>query len=173
MKGAAGMVVLRAWLLAALACGLVSCASMDSRTMQYIGSPIYPPTDPATVQILRTTPTQPHDQLGEIRIDATTDPAPSIEAVEARLRKDAARLGADAVVVVYDRIQRVGSYVSGGYWYRTVYPVIGRRLIGVAIKYRLPQPPLPPPTMPQQPQPPPAPPPATPQQPQPQPPPPL
>ena len=74
-------------------------------------------------------------------IDASVDPAPPIEAVEARLRNEAAKIGADAVVVVHDRIQRVGTVVSGGYGYRTVFPVTGHRLVGVAIKYT----PLPPP----------------------------
>ena len=68
-------------------------------------------------------------------IDASVDPAPSIEAVEARLRKEAAKIGADAVVVVHDRIQPVGTVVSGGYWYGAVYPVHGRRVVGIAIKY--------------------------------------
>jgi hypothetical protein len=74
-------------------------------------------------------------------IDASIDPEPSIEVVEARLRNEAAKFGADAVVVVYDHIQRVGTVVSGGYWSRTVYPVTGHRLVGVAIKYSPPPPP--------------------------------
>jgi PKD repeat protein len=67
--------------------------------------------------------------LGEVIIDASLDPAPSNEEVDARLRKEAAKIGADAVVVVHDRIQSVGTV------YRTVYAVTARQLVGVAIKY--------------------------------------
>jgi hypothetical protein len=49
---------------------------------------------------LRSEPTRPNDRLGEIMIDASTDPAPPLTEVEAKLRKEAAKLGADAVVVV-------------------------------------------------------------------------
>jgi hypothetical protein len=89
------------------------------------------------VEILRTQPTRPHDRLGEIMIDASTDPAPPIAKVEEKLRKEAAKLGADAAVVVYDRVQPVGVIVSGGYWYRSASTISGRKLVGIAIKYKL------------------------------------
>lgn len=69
---------------------LSSCASVDSYTTQYVGAPHFPPGDPAKVEILRTEPTRPHDRLGEIVIDASTDPAPQITKVEDKLRKEAA-----------------------------------------------------------------------------------
>jgi hypothetical protein len=141
LDAAARSSALHALLLGALACTLVSCASIDSTTTRYAGAPRFPPTDPATVQILRSDPGQPHDRLGEVMIDASVDPEPPIEAVEARLRNEAAKIGADAVVVVYDRIQRVGTIVSGGYGYRTAFPVTGHRVVGIAIKYGPPPPP--------------------------------
>jgi hypothetical protein len=51
------------------------------------------PGDPAKAEILRSEPTRPNDRLGEIMIDASTDPAPPITEVEAKLRKEAAKLG--------------------------------------------------------------------------------
>ena len=69
-------------------------------------------------------------------VDATMDPAPPIEEVEERLRQEAATLGADAVVIVHDRIQPTAVYVTGGWWTRSVQTVTGRKLIGVAIKYK-------------------------------------
>ena len=123
-------------LLAALACALASCTSIDSHTTQYVGAPHQPPSDPARVEILRTEPTRPHDRLGEVMVDASVDPAPPIAEVEARLRNEAAKIGADAVVIVYDHVQPVGAFVSGPWWGRTVDTITGRKLIGVAIKYQ-------------------------------------
>jgi hypothetical protein len=123
-------------LLATLACALASCASIDSHTTQYVGAPHQPPSDPARVEILRAEPTRPHDRLGEVMVDVSTDPAPPIAEVEARLRKEAAKIGADAVVVVYDHVQPVGAFVTGPWWGRSIDTVTGRQLIGVAIKYR-------------------------------------
>jgi len=123
-------------LLTAFACALASCTSIDSHTTQYAGAPHQPPGDPAKVEILRTEPTRPHDRLGEVMVDASVDPAPPIADVEARLRKEAAKIGADAVVVVYDHVQPVGAFVSGPWWGRTIDTITGRKLIGVAIKYQ-------------------------------------
>lgn len=116
---------------------LVSCASIDSSTTPYVGVTHYPPSNPASVEIIRgETTIRPHDRLGEIMIDASTDPAPEVTKIEERLRQEAARIGADAVLVVYDRVQPVAVYVSGYYWSRTASTVTGHRLVGLAIKYR-------------------------------------
>lgn len=119
----------------ALAVGLVSCATVNASSTQYVGAPRFPPTDPARVAILRSEPTRPHVRLGEIAIDASVDPAPSVEQVEQKLKVDGGQLGADAVVVVVDRLQRMGSYVSGPWWGRSVEGIEGRKVIGVAIRY--------------------------------------
>jgi hypothetical protein len=130
MNAARGTVLaLAAWMLAA-------CATVDATTMPYVGAPRFAARDPGAVKIVRTEPTEPHERLGEIVVDASTEPPPPIEKVEDKLRAEAAKLGADAVVVVYDRVQPVGAYVSGPWWDRTVNPVTGRKVVGVAIKYR-------------------------------------
>jgi hypothetical protein len=123
------LLALAVWLLAA-------CATVDATTTQYIGAPRFPARDPATVEIMRTEPTRPHERLGEIVVDASTEPAPPIAKVEDKLRTEAGKLGADAVVVVYDRVQAVGAYVSGPWFDRSVNPITGRKVVGVAIKYR-------------------------------------
>jgi hypothetical protein len=124
------------WLLSLAALALVSCASLDATSTQYVGAPHPPATDPGKVEILRTEPTRAHDRLGEIMVDASTDPAPPVAQVEERLRKEAGKLGADAVVIVYDRVQPVGVFVSGTWWNRSASTVTGHKLVGVAIKYR-------------------------------------
>ena len=124
-------------LTAGIACLLVSCASMDATTTEYAGARHFPPTDPSSVEILRSQPSRPHDRLGEVVIDASTEPAPAISDVEEKLRKEGARIGADAVVIVMDRVQPEGVYVTGGYWNRTAEMYSTHKLVGVAIKYRM------------------------------------
>jgi energy-converting hydrogenase Eha subunit F len=122
--------------LIAFAMLLAACATVDVTTTQYLGAPRYQPTEPTAVQILRTEPTAPHDRLGEIMVEASTEPAPPITEIEQKVCKAAAKLGADAVVVVFDRIQPVGAYLSGPWWGRSVETVSGRKLIAVAIRYK-------------------------------------
>ena len=95
-----------------------------------------PSGDPSQVEILRAEPTRAHERLGEIVVDATVEPTPPVADVEQRLRAQGAKLGADAVVVVYDRLQPVALYVSGPWRGQSIEGVSGRKLVGVAIKYR-------------------------------------
>jgi hypothetical protein len=122
--------------LAAFVMVLAACATVDVTTTQYLGAPRYQPTEPNAVQILRTEPTAPHDRLGEVLVDASVDPPPSISEVEQKLCKAAAKLGADAVVVVYDRVQPVAAYVSGPGWGRSIETISGRKVVAVAIRYQ-------------------------------------
>jgi len=127
----AAVVVLTALVLAS-----ASCASVSSTSTPYVGAPHPQPSDPNAVQILRQEPTRPHARLGEIVVDAWTDPAPPIAKVEDKLRAEAGKLGADAVVVVYDQVQPVGAYVAGPWWGRNIETITGHRLVGVAIRYQ-------------------------------------
>ena len=104
----------------ALACALGSCAFVDATTTQYVGVPRFPPTEAKSVQVLNAEPMKVHDRLGEILLDISVDPAPPVEDVEARLREEAAKMGAHAVFVVRDMVN----------------PNVGRKLIAVAIRYR-------------------------------------
>jgi hypothetical protein len=122
--------------LAALGWLVAACTSLDSQTTQYVGAPHFAPTDPKTVEILRVPPQQEVDQLGEIVVDASIEPAPPIAEIEQRLREEAAKLGASAVVVVFDRVQPNGAYVTGGWYTRSVQVTEGRKIVGVAIRNR-------------------------------------
>jgi len=107
--------------LLAFACLAAACAYVDATTTQYVGVPRFPPSDPKTVQILRAEPTQGlYDRLGEILLDISVDPPADIAEVEQRLREEGAKWGANAVFVVRDQVM----------------PGVGRKLIGVAIRYR-------------------------------------
>jgi hypothetical protein len=121
---------------AALVFATAACASVSATSMQYVGTPHFPPSDPAAIEILRAEPSRPYERLGEVSVTASTRPSPELAAVEEKLRAKASTLGADAVVVVHDALQPVGWYSTGGWWLdRNVYTVTGRRLVGVAIKY--------------------------------------
>ncbi|MBB5189661.1 hypothetical protein HNQ50_000371 [Silvimonas terrae] len=123
-------------LLSGVLAMLAGCASVTGTSTQYVGAPRPAATAPDSVQILRAEPTRPFDRLGEINIEASTEPAPPVEEIEARVRSEGAKLGADAVVVVLDRIEPTGVWVSGPWWGRSVDTITGRKLIGVAIKYK-------------------------------------
>jgi len=111
------------------------CNTVSIFIRQDIGGPTYPSSDPAQVQILRTVPTRPHVRLGEVTAQPSSDSVPVVE-IEAALRKAAAKMGADAAVVVYDKNQTTGAYVTGPWWGRQVQTIQGRVIIAVAIKYQ-------------------------------------
>lgn len=122
--------------LTAALLALSGCATVDARTTAYVGVEHPAPTLASQVQVLRVEPLRPHVRLGEVLIDASLDPAPPITDVEQKLRDEAAQLGGDAVVVVYDHIQPVAAYVSGPLWSRDIETIQGRKLKGIVIKYR-------------------------------------
>lgn len=125
------------WLmLATLAVLLAACATADVSTTQYVGAPRFQPTQPNAVQILRREPTVPHDRLGEIVVDASVEPAPPITEIEQKLCAAGAKLGADAVVVVYDRVQPTAACVTGPWWGRSIETISGRKVVAVAIRYK-------------------------------------
>jgi hypothetical protein len=127
---------LRLVVLTLSAAALAACATVDVQSTEYIGGPRYQPTDPKSVQILRAEPKAPHDRLGEVMVDASTDPPPPVTEIEQKLAQAAAKMGANAVVVVLDRVQPVAAYVTGPYWGRSIESVSGRKVIGIAIRFR-------------------------------------
>jgi hypothetical protein len=125
---------LLAFTLAITLISSTGCNTVSITSKQYLGGPTYPPSNPQTIQILRTEPTRPHVRLGEVQAEPSSDSV-DVQKIEDALRKSAAKLGADAVVIVYDKTQVVGAVVNGPWWGRTVNDVTGRVIIGVAIKY--------------------------------------
>jgi len=112
---------------------LFGCSYVSVESRRYLAVPSYPPTDPAIVQILHAPPTQPHERLGEISLEPQGNPP--VQEMEAKLRQAAAVMGADAAVMVADRTQYMGAFVSGPWWGREISPVYGRVIIAVAIRY--------------------------------------
>jgi hypothetical protein len=122
-------------LAAGVMLGATGCSSLSSETIQYLGVPARPPRDWTTVTLLREMPRRPHEKLGEVVLSASLDPAPKVEKIETLLRKKAAALGADAVVLRRDQVEVTGSWVSGPYWSPLITPVRSRVIVGVAIRY--------------------------------------
>jgi hypothetical protein len=123
-------------LAVALIASFLACSYVSMRTKPYIGVPRYSPTDPAKIAILHERPQQPAESLGEVIVDASTDPPPSVGEIEAKLREGGAQMGADALVLVYDRNQIVGTWVSGWWGGASAYPVTERIVVAVAVKYK-------------------------------------
>jgi hypothetical protein len=111
------------------------CAGMSVSTIRYANVPDFPPRAPASVQILRSEPAQPHQQLAEITVTAPANTAPAAQEVEEKLRTAAASLGANAVVLVVDPLQP-GNVASRTWWGAPAGAGTGRDVIGVAIRYR-------------------------------------
>jgi hypothetical protein len=119
---------------AALLLSTAGCNTVPTQTNQYVGAPKYAATDPASVQILRTEPTQQHVRLGEITAEPSSTKTPTPE-IETKLQQAAAKMGANALVIVVDQTQATGAVVMGPWYGRQVEPVIGRVIRGVAIRY--------------------------------------
>jgi hypothetical protein len=124
------LTLLGAVLLAGLSTG---CNTVYVSSKQYLGVPNYPPTDPASVQVLQTQPTAAHVRLGEVTLQPQGNPTKP--QMEDKLKLAASKIGANAVVIVADQTMVFGATVMGPWWGRTVSPDVGRVIVGVAIRY--------------------------------------
>ena len=115
------------------ALGLCGCASVSEQTHAYLGSPRFAPTQPPTIQILAAEPPQPKELLGEVTLCVRGNP--SRDEVEKKLKEAAAKLGANAVYVAYDKTH-VLPIVYYDWWGPWVAESPYRRIVAVAIKYK-------------------------------------
>ena len=112
---------------------LAGCSLVTVESQRYLGVPTYAPTNPAQVEILRTEPTRPNVRLGEISLEPQDHP--QVSEIEEKLRTAAAKMGANAAVIVADKTQIIGAWVTGPWWARQADPIYGRVIIAVAIRY--------------------------------------
>ena len=125
--------ILTCTILGAAALALSGCASIDTYSHSYLGSPEYPPTTASQVRLITSNPkvSDKQQRLGEIVLDVEGEP--SREKLEMKLREEAAKLGADAVVVVSDRTRLVPVY--GDAWgYGGDTTDFHRDIVAVAVK---------------------------------------
>jgi hypothetical protein len=113
---------------------VTGCNTVSTSSTQYVGGPTYAPSDPAQIQILREPPKRPNVRLGEVTAEPASDSV-SVQKIETSLRNAAAKMGADAIVIVSDRTQVTGAVISGPWYGRTIQQTTARVVVGVAIKY--------------------------------------
>ena len=112
---------------------LAGCSTVSVYTKEYFGVAKYPPSDPRRIEVLVAEPSRAKTRLGEIFIDAES--GASREKIEDKLRRAAAKFGADAVVIVSDQT-RIFPVVHADWWSATVSHYPRRGVIGVAIKFQ-------------------------------------
>lgn len=112
---------------------LAGCSMVTVQSQRYLGVPTYAPTDPSTVEILRTEPTRPNVRLGEISLEPQGKPP--VSELDEKLRVAAAKMGANAAVIVANKTEIVGAWVTGPWFAREADPIYGRIIIAVAIRY--------------------------------------
>jgi hypothetical protein len=130
-KAQTGLATTTALIIATIA--IAACSTVSVSSMRYLGTPTLAPTSPGSVEILRREPRRPHEKLGEVLLEPSGSPA--VAEMEQAIREEAAKMGADAAVLVYDRTRRIGTLVEGPWWARSAYPVYGRKIVAVAIRY--------------------------------------
>ena len=113
---------------------VTGCNTVSINSRQFLGGPTYPPTDPTQVQILRAEPARANVQLGQIQAEPASDSV-STAKIEQSLQQAAAKMGANAVVIVADRTQNMGAVVTGPLWARQLDTITGRVIVGIAIRY--------------------------------------
>jgi len=126
--------------LSLAACALVAaaCSGVQARSVHFVGRPDFPPTDPATVEILTRPPIRPHWVLGQVIAEPEGNPGEA--AIEQKLREEAAQMGGDAVVIVHDGLRRVGSVWTGGPWWGggQIQPVMGQVISAIVVRFKPP-----------------------------------
>jgi hypothetical protein len=129
MRKKMNLILLCALLIATA--GITSCRSYAGFGF-YSQSPRFARTHQNQVILIQTRPRRSYIELGEVWI--RPNPRMSRRSVEKKLRRKAARMGADAVVIIEDRYtrNRVTSrrYKQGTMIYRE------RRIGGIAIRFR-------------------------------------
>jgi hypothetical protein len=110
------------------------CSSVSASTRTYPGAPTFAPTDPSAVEVLRSEPAIPYVRLGEVTLSLQGNP--SQQELSKALQKQAAEMGATAVVLVFDGSQTYGVTYSGPLWSPADPSSYGAQvLIAVAIRY--------------------------------------
>ena len=117
--------------LAAAGMLLGGCATISENTHAYLGTPRYPPTNPAQVQLLAAEPKQSTVRLGEVVLSTYGNPPD--QKLEASMKAGAAKLGADGVYIVSDRTH-IYPMLYWGCWGAAADEEWNRLIVGVAFK---------------------------------------
>jgi hypothetical protein len=120
--------------LVAVLAVLTGCSSIQENSHAYLGTGHYSPVQPTQVAILTEEPKQPKEKIGEVRLVVSGSPVR--EKIEKRLRDAAAKMGADAVFIVYDKMHVFPvTYVD--WWGPSSTDLsMERNIVGIAVKYK-------------------------------------
>jgi hypothetical protein len=110
---------------------LCGCATIYENSHAYLGSPQLAPTTPDQVKIYPAEPKQPKVTLGEIILSIEGNPPR--QKVEEKLKKAAAKLGADGVFIASDKTH-IYPVVYWDYYGATSAEDWHRMVVGVAFK---------------------------------------
>ena len=117
---------------------LAGCSTVTVESERYPGVPVYEPTDLEGIEILRSEPNRPYQKLGEIYLQPNGNP--SQREILKKFKKAAAKMGADAVILVADKSGlTVGPVASPEWWNPELSARSDRILIGVAIWFPEPE----------------------------------
>jgi len=100
----------RILLLALLSLVTAACSSVHTSMRPRVGAPNLAPTNPAQIEVLHRPPVHPFVRLGRIR--ATPQGGADQEQVETALRKAAASMGANAILIEHNSDAESGSVVE-------------------------------------------------------------
>ena len=112
-----------------------ACSPVQVKSFRFLGAPEPPPTDPSQVEILRVPPFRRFERLG--RIDATPQGDDVDNAkIEDAIRKAAAKMGADAVIIGFEGERPTGFSIQGFPGDAEARREMNRVIVGTAIKFR-------------------------------------
>jgi hypothetical protein len=113
---------------------LAGCSTGKVESKLYPGVPLYAPINPKNVEILRSAPSRPYQQMGEIHIQPHDNP--SQKEIFKKFKKAAAKMGADAVILVADKSMLTGGPVADPKWWNgELNPGSDKNIVGIAIWY--------------------------------------
>jgi hypothetical protein len=117
---------------------LAGCSTVKVESKRYPGVPLYAPIGHEIVEILRSEPDRSYQKLGEIHLQAEKKPSP--REILRKFQEAAAKMGADAVILVADKPGLTGGPVASPKWWKPGPDARSDRIIiGVAIWFSEPQ----------------------------------
>ena len=115
---------------------LSGCSHVTVETKRNPDTGVYAPVPYKSVAILRSPPQEKYQAIGEIHIQPKANEKPSPGEILKEFRKAAAKIGADAVVLVADPAGLTGGPVAGSEWWKGGSGRGDRHtVVGVAIWY--------------------------------------
>ncbi len=121
-------------LLSLAAALLPGCSRILASSGPLLDVPAFPSTNAAAVDVLRSFPDQSFERIGAIFVQPNLENPPQPQ-IDDTLRRCGAGLGADAVVITFDRFTFAGAPACGPIAGGTCQPDYGQEVRATAIRY--------------------------------------